>query len=187
MKNKNFAILLTLFLVITVFMWSILTLSLPIEYEKTPQDITIVPIESSKNEDEASSRNPIVPEPKSDFEDEIILSDEEVDLIALCTMAEAEGECEEGKRLVIDTILNRVDSSHFPDTVYNVIYQPYQFTSMWNGRVDRCEVRRDICELVREELKSRTNYDVVFFMSGGYSKYGNPLFRVENHYFSSYD
>ena len=80
------------------------------------------------------------------------MSKEDVELIALVTMAEAEGECEEGKRLVIDTILNRVDSEHFPDTVYEVIYQPNQFSSMWNGRVDRCEVRKDICGLVYEEL-----------------------------------
>ena len=40
---------------------------------------------------------------------EFDLSDEEIRLIALVTMAEAEGEPELGKRLVIDTILNRVD------------------------------------------------------------------------------
>lgn len=115
------------------------------------------------------------------------MSREDVELIALVTMAEAEGECEEGKRLVIDTILNRVDSKHFPDTVYEVIYQPNQFSSMWNGRVDRCEVREDICELVYEELEARSNYDVVFFTAGEYSAYGVPMFRVENHYFSRYE
>jgi N-acetylmuramoyl-L-alanine amidase len=102
-------------------------------------------------------------------------------------MAEAEGEPEEGKRLVIDTILNRVDSSHFPNTIRDVIYQPNQFSSMWNGRIDRCEVKEDICRLVLEELESRRNYDVVFFTAGRYSKYGVPMFHIENHYFSSYN
>lgn len=115
------------------------------------------------------------------------MSREDVELIALVTMAEAEGECEEGKRLVIDTVLNRVDSEYFPDTVYEVVYQPNQFSSMWNGRVDRCEVREDICELVYEELESRTNYDVVFFTAGEYSAYGVPMFQVGNHYFSKYE
>ena len=115
------------------------------------------------------------------------MSREDVELSALVTMAEAEGECEEGKRLVIDSILNRVDSEHFPDTVYEVIYQPNQFSSMWNGRVDRCEVREDICDLVYEELESRRNYDVVFFTAGEYSAYGVPMFQVENHYFSKYE
>lgn len=124
---------------------------------------------------------------KSLLEDEIKLSNEEIELIALLTMAEAEGECEEGMRLVIDTVLNRVDSEYYPDTVYDVIYQPRQFSSMWNGRVDRCEARYDICQMVKDELKSRTNYDVIFFTAGNYSAYGTPMFQVENHYFSSYD
>lgn len=114
------------------------------------------------------------------------LSNEDIELIALVTMAEAEGECEEGKRLVIDTILNRVDSEYFPNTVYDVIYQKSQFSSMWNGRVDQCNVQKDICKLVEEELIERWNTDVIYFTSGGYGKYGVPLFQVENHYFSSY-
>lgn len=121
----------------------------------------------------------------SEAEDEKAgLSEEDIRLIALVTMAEAEGECEDGKRLVIDTILNRVDSCSFPDTVYDVIYQPWQFTSMWNGRAERCEVRDDICELVREEAEARTNSDVIFFSAGCYSDYGTPMFKVDNHYFS---
>lgn len=114
------------------------------------------------------------------------VTQEETELIALVTMAEAEGECEEGKRLVIDTILNRVDSERFPDSIHDVVYQPNQFEAMWNGRVDRCEVREDICQLVREELASRTNSDVIFFMAGQYSAYGEPLIQVGNHYFSKY-
>ena len=119
-------------------------------------------------------------------EPELSLSEEEIELIALVTMAEAEGECEEGKRLVIDTILNRVDHDRFPDTVSEVIYQKSQFTSMWNGRVDKCYVDDDIYNLVVEELQSRTNYDIVFFTAGHYGKYGTPMFSVGNHYFASY-
>lgn len=120
-------------------------------------------------------------------EPEYPLSQEEIDLIALVTMAEAEGECEEGKRLVIDTILNRADHERFPDTVTEVIYQANQFSSMWNGRIDRCYVMDDIVQLVKEELIDRTNSEVIFFMAGEYSTYGTPLFQVEHHYFSSYD
>lgn len=114
-------------------------------------------------------------------------SEDEINLIALVTLAEAEGECEEGKRLVIDTILNRIDSSHFPNTVNEVIYQKSQFTSMWNGRCNRVTVTDDICELVREEIQSRQNSDVMFFTAGKYGAYGVPMFSVGNHYFSSYE
>lgn len=122
-----------------------------------------------------------------EVEEKQVLSEEDIELIALVTMAEAEGESEKGKRLVIDTILNRVDSEYFPDTVYDVVYQPHQFTSMWNGRSDKCYAMDDICELVEEELESRTNYEVVFFRTEKYSKYGEPMFQEGNHYFSSYD
>lgn len=113
-----------------------------------------------------------------------LLSDEDISLIALITMAEAEGECEYGKRLVIDTILNRMDSEYFPDSVYDVIYQQGQFAPIWNGRIDRCQVKEDICELVKEELRFRTNTDVIFFAADRYSKCGVPIFQVGNHYFS---
>jgi N-acetylmuramoyl-L-alanine amidase len=113
------------------------------------------------------------------------ISNDDIELIALVTMAEAEGECEEGKRLVIDTILNRVDSISFPNTVYEVVYQPSQFSSMWNGRVDRCYIDDYICQLVEEELRNRKNYDVIFFTADKYGNYGTPMFQIGNHYFSS--
>ena len=120
------------------------------------------------------------------IEPEFVLSEDEIYLLALVTVAEAEGEPEEGKRLVIDTVLNRMESdySYWPDTVTEVIYQPAQFSSMWGSRVDRCHVTDDVIALVREELISRTNKDVVYFRTNHYSKYGTPMFQVGNHYFS---
>lgn len=121
-----------------------------------------------------------------DIEYQPILSKDEIELLALVTMAEAEAEPEEGQRLVIDTILNRVDSLYFPDTVYDVVYQKNQFTSMWNGRTNRCHIRDDLVKLVEEELLSRTNSEVIFFRTGHYSEYGDPMFLVGHHYFSRY-
>lgn len=113
------------------------------------------------------------------------LTQEEIDLIALITMGEAEGESELGKRLVIDTILNRKDDPAFPDTIHDVIYYPNAFSVVDNGRLDRCYVMPEIVELVKEELLERTNYDCVYFCSTGYSKYGTPMFQEDHHYFSS--
>lgn len=109
----------------------------------------------------------------------------EIELLSVLVMAEAEGEPDDGKRLVIDTVLNRVDSDRYPDNIYDVIYQPNQFTSVWNGRFDRCNIDCHCCELITEELRSRTNYDCVYFNAGHYSDYGVPMFSVCNHYFSS--
>ena len=162
-----------------------------VAFEEVTEDVKHIkePIEEvvivkSVEEIEVVEKN--IKEPAEETATEIELTTDEIELIALVTMAEAEGEPEEGKRLVIDTILNRVDHERFPDTVYNVIYQKNQFTSMTNGRVDRCRVTEELCELVREELANRTNYDVIFFTANQYGKYGQPMFSVANHYFSSY-
>lgn len=114
------------------------------------------------------------------------LSDEEINMIAQITMAEAGNQSELGQRLVIDVVLNRMDHWAFPDTVQEVIYQKNQFTPIWDGNFNRCYPREDLVQLVEEEMNSRTNSEVVFFRTRHYSAYGVPAFREGNHYFSSY-
>ena len=115
------------------------------------------------------------------------ISEEDIELIALVTMAEAEGESELGKRLVIDTILNRMDSdlAYFPDTVYDVIYQKNAFSSVWCDRINRVEATEEVIQLVKEEIETRTSYDVMYFRTRYYSNYGTPLLVEGRHYFSS--
>lgn len=113
-------------------------------------------------------------------------TESDISLIAKVTMAEAEGESILGKRLVIDTILNRVDSPYCPNTVSGVIFQPNQFTCVNNGRLNRCYVKNDIYNLVKQEMNKRTNKNVFFFRTGCYSSYGIPLFKEGYHYFSKY-
>lgn len=114
-------------------------------------------------------------------------SERDIDLIALVTMAEADGEPELGKRLVIDTILNRVDHPSFPSTVYDVVYSPNQFTSMTNGRVDQCYVKESIRKLVVEEIYRRTDDQVLYFRTGRYHENAKDLYKIGNHYFSGCD
>lgn len=154
---------------------------LPVYMETEPAIVECLSATIAETPDEAINLT-------EDYIEEVIdISDQEIELLALLTVAEAEGEPEEGKRLVIDTVLNRVDSGYFPDTIYDVIYQPYQFTSMTNGRSERCVVTDEVRELVREEVLSRTNSDVVFFRAHSYSRYGIPMFKIGNHYFSKYE
>ena len=152
----------------------------------------VEPVESTIREFEAESimMESVKIEPrliKADHVESNYISDEDLYLLALLTMAEAEGECEEGKRLVVDTVLNRVDSEHFPDTISEVIYQKNQFTSMCNGRVDRVDITEEVVRLIEEEVQNRTNCDVIFFHADRYGNYGTPMFSVGNHYFSSYE
>lgn len=114
------------------------------------------------------------------------VSDKDIELIALVVMAEAEGEPDLGKILVIDTILNRMHSKHFPNTIYDVLYQRRQFTCMTNGRVERCTVDANIVKLIGYELDDIYDKEVIFFTAGEYSAYGVPMYQVGNHYFSKY-
>lgn len=66
-------------------------------------------------------------------------SDWEAYLLAKLAMAEAEGEDKTGKALVILTVLNRVESDRFPNTIEKVIYQENAFTPIRNGRFEAVE------------------------------------------------
>lgn len=111
------------------------------------------------------------------------LNEDEIDILAQLTMAEAEGESELGKRLVIDTVLNRIESDDFPDDLRGVIEERGQFSCMTNGRFKKCSPTWETRELVREEILERTNTDVLYFRSGHYGS-GSPLFKEDHHYFS---
>ena len=60
-------------------------------------------------------------------------------LMARLAMAEQEDGDIKSKALVIRTIINRVDSDNFPDTVQEVIFETDQFTPVNNGRWERVE------------------------------------------------
>ena len=148
--------------------------------EPVPDETTFIePEETTVESEETIFTEPEPVEPVQ----EIYLSEDELELIAIITMAEAEDQPEYGQRLVIDTILNRVDSPKFPNTIHDVIYSPNQFTCVWNGRADRCYVMDSIYQLVLEECVSRSDYNVMFFCEGGYAGNGPALFQVGGHYF----
>jgi N-acetylmuramoyl-L-alanine amidase len=151
--------------------------------EQIVEDIIETPVVDIP-EEVVQESEPVIEEPV--ISNDLPFSESEIDLIALVTMAEAEGEPEEGKRLVIDVILNRVDSPRFSNTVEGVIYAKNAFECMWNGRVERCYVRDDIRQLVLEEIQNRTNSNIHYFRMSHYHKFGIPVVQVGNHYFSTY-
>lgn len=58
----------------------------------------------------------------------------DVAMLAALIQCEAGGESYEGKLAVGSVVMNRVDSSYFPDTVVGVIYQSGQFSPVASGR-----------------------------------------------------
>ncbi len=112
---------------------------------------------------------------------------EDLDLLAAITMAEAGNQSELGKRLVIDTVLNRIDSDCWrdDDIISEVVSHPYQFETYTNGAYTRVSITEDIPVLVEQEIISRTNSDVIYFKTNGYFAGVPSLFKEGEHYFST--
>lgn len=156
--------------------------------EPSPEEVTTI-ISGSPIEQETTTEV-VVPEVETETvvpdKPAVKYTDEDVELLALIMLAEAEDQTELGQRLVVDVILNRVDSERHPDTIHAVVYQKNQFAVTTNGRLNRVTVTDEARALVREELESRTNYDVIYFRMDHYHGFGTPLFKEDDHYFSGY-
>lgn len=108
-----------------------------------------------------------------------------LELLAVCVEAEAGNQDLLGKRLVVDVVLNRVDDPDWPDNITDVITQPYQFSSYWDGGMDRVwEPSEETFQAVIMELEKRTYTDIYYFTAGRYSEYGTPWKKIGDHYFS---
>ena len=112
-------------------------------------------------------------------------------MLAKIAMAEAEGEDTIGKALVIRTVLNRVQSDNFPDTVKEVIFQENQFTPIKNGRYDRVTPNEDCykaLELVKDgwnESDGALYFERTTSKNTWHSKNLTKLFTHGNHTFYS--
>ena len=108
-----------------------------------------------------------------------------LELLALTVEAEAGNQPIEGKKLVVDVVLNRVDSPDFPNTIEEVITQKYAFTSYWDGSIDKVWApAATTYQAIEEELENRTNYVVLYFTAEDYGQYGQHWGKVGDHYFS---
>lgn len=88
----------------------------------------------------------------------ITMSDEDYQCLLRITEAEAGGEDAKGKRMVTFTILNRVSSSRFPNSVKEVVYSKnskggYQYTPLTNGRYFSCTPSSSTKEAVDEAIR----------------------------------
>lgn len=110
---------------------------------------------------------------------------ETMDMLARCVEAEAGNQGLEGKRLVVDVILNRVSDPDFPDSIQKVIGQPYHFSVYWNGAMENVEVSEETRQAIRMELKEISYPGVMYFREGDWSLYGTPWKQVGDHYFST--
>lgn len=110
----------------------------------------------------------------------------ELELLAAVVEAEAGNQDMTGKRLVVDVVLNRVDSPLFPDTITEVLEQPGQFSTMWNGAVADAGWHMqedDYTAVMMEVTGMRLDYDIYYFTAGEYNDSCKPAYIHGDHYF----
>jgi N-acetylmuramoyl-L-alanine amidase len=110
----------------------------------------------------------------------------ELELLAQVVEAEAGNQDMIGKRLVVDVVLNRVDSPLFPDTITEVLEQPGQFSTMWNGAVEDAGYHMqqdDYDAVMMEATGKRLDYDIYYFTAGEYNASCTPAYIHGDHYF----
>lgn len=109
---------------------------------------------------------------------EITLSDDDKILIAKLVYAEAGNQDYIGKRLVVDVVLNRLNSEKFPNTVAGVIYASGQFTNPATYYTDDC------LAAVEAECMERLDYEILWFKINGFHNIGERAYQHGAHYFN---
>lgn len=107
-------------------------------------------------------------------------------LLMKVAQAEAGNQGIDGMWMVMSVVYNRVHSSDFPNTIKEVIYQPYQFSTVTNGSIDKVEISTE-CHLALAKLEmGNVVPKIVAFetlKSNSNDKYFNKVYQYEGHKF----
>lgn len=101
------------------------------------QSETIVKVKPETQKVTAVKAANIAQSKQTSSPEKVKYSDYEIDLLARLVRAEAQTEPFEGKIAVACVVLNRVESSAFPDTIKEVIYERGQFQPVSNGEINK--------------------------------------------------
>lgn len=118
----------------------------------------------------------------------IYLDPADEEILLKISMSEAGGESIEGKALVMLTVLNRVHSSDFPDTIYEVVFQETQYSPVSDGRYFTAIPDSD-CKEALEMVESGWDESMgaMYFENSGseswHSKHLEYFFQCGNHKF----
>lgn len=113
------------------------------------------------------------------------LPDEELDVLLRIVQAEAGNEDEDGKLLVANVVLNRMNSEAFPDTVSGVVLQREkgvsQFSPVANGSFYRVKVSEETVSAVSRALMGEDiSQGALYFAARKYADSGKMKWFDEN-------
>ena len=109
----------------------------------------------------------------------------EIEILARCVEAEAGNQSIDVKRAVISVILNRTEDADWPDTISEVIADPYEFATYWNGRMNEVEPSISTYEAISLEMETRSYPGLFYFDMDDYLPYGTPYVKMGDLYFST--
>ncbi len=150
---------------------------------------------ASFQKQEARSSVHIIKEPEEELEELVPftktfgiynLTSYEWDILGQAIMAEARGESFEVQYYIACTILNRVESELFPNTIAGVIYQTkptIQFYGAWD--MNQYEVTDSVWEAIQAALLyNDLPSDIYYFTSDGYLPGTEAWKQMGNMWFS---
>lgn len=124
-------------------------------------------------------------ETEEEIEEEILLGD--MELMAQLVQAEAGNQDFYGKCLVVDVLLNRLESPDFPNTVEEVIFQDHQFSVVKNGAWEKAayNMQESDYEAVLYEIENHTNKEILYFNNCEKVAGTGTPFKVGGHWFNT--
>lgn len=94
-------------------------------------DSTEATTEKLTEETQPESTEPVTEEATEPTEEVKSYTEDDLFYLAAAVCREAGGESEEIQLLVANVIINRVNSSYYPDTIYDVLTEYKQYGTMW--------------------------------------------------------
>lgn len=141
-----------------------------------PREVEIVYVVKGDSDTSTSLEIPIIEETEYEF------TAEEIDLLARVVMSESSIEPYECKVGVAKTVINRVMSDNYPNTVAEVVNEPFQFSTADNGTPDS-ECYKAVHNAI--DYPDCFPNDMVYFRTDYYHDYGFPYVKIGKTCFST--
>jgi len=171
-ENKKYIIVTLIFILLIFFSIMLLSFANKRDREIKPISIENLYTEQINNKYYIIAENSENEPQNKECEEEQSLTEEEKGYLLKLAMAEAEGESIYCKELVIRTVINRVESEKFPNTIKKVIEQKrvsknktvYQFSVMIpNGRFYTTEPNEECYIALENVLENESDFDGMYF------------------------
>lgn len=113
----------------------------------------------------------------------IQLTLEEIELLSRTVQLEAGGEIKESKYATTETILNRISSEKYPNTLQGVLSQKGQFSTWKDINSEKAVPSTDTYEAIVHVLMGQTNMVACSILQFNNQPIGNNSIKIGNQYY----